>query len=227
MAESNSNQLSCHAKDETGNVYGKLTVVEFARSQNNIYWLCRCECGAMTTVCGSNLRTGITKSCGCVRYTQGGGHGTTEYTSLREMKSRCYNPNATGYVDYGGKGTVVCERWRTSFVNFLADMGKKPSPRHSIERIDNDGHYSCGHCKECLRNDWPANCRWATRDEQARNRSNTRMLTFKGETMCLKDWARKLGISQHAIRARLERGLPLVDALSSTKYGKRHKVSRK
>lgn len=223
MADSYSKTLDPRMKDETGNVYGTLTVVAIAEARSaggNAKWICRCECGNITTVCGASLRRGTTQSCGCTRYTQDGGHNTTEYVSLREMKSRCYNPNSPEYHHYGGRGIVVCEHWRASFRNFLADMGKKPSPKYSIERIDNNGNYSCGHCDECVANGWPMNCKWATRHEQARNRSNTRMLTHDGETMCLADWSRKLGLSEHAIRNRLAKGWSESDAVTIPAHGK-------
>jgi len=98
------------------------------------------------------------------------------------MKVRCYNHNGIEWLRYGGRGISVCGRWLNNFENFLADMGEKPSPRHSLDRIDNDGNYE------------PNNCRWATRKQQANNKSSNRLLTFKGETLSLSAWSDKLKI---------------------------------
>jgi hypothetical protein len=110
------------------------------------------------------------------------------------MMTRCLNPHRDQWRDYGGRGITVCKRWRV-FANFLADMGPKPSPAHSLDRIDNNKSYT------------PQNCRWATRAEQRRNsRQGLVMLTVKGRTMCLIDWARETGIERRTLAARLYHG---------------------
>lgn len=98
------------------------------------------------------------------------------------MKNRCYDPNNVKFARYGGRGIVVCERWRDSFENFLSDMGERPKGK-SIERINNDGNYE------------PGNCRWATQGEQMRNAITTHNLTFRGKTQCMTDWAHDLGVT--------------------------------
>jgi len=206
MAKSNSTKLSPWAKDETGNVYGKLTVIEFSHVKSEIYWRCRCECGNATLVAGSKLRRGSTQSCGCNRETQGGGHGTPEYRSWREMKRRCYNSSYREYHLYGGRGIAICDRWRTSFTNFLADMGPKPSPLHSIDRLDNDGNYE------------PDNCRWTTPMEQGQNTRKARLLTHNGKTLSIRAWARKLGIAHQTLISRLAKGWPPEKVFSSKHY---------
>ena len=105
------------------------------------------------------------------------------------MKARCA---PGGSPDYAGRGITVCERWRTSFAAFLGDMGPRPTPQHSIDRIDNDGNYE------------PGNCRWATRSQQMRNTRCTRRITFNGETLGVRDWAERIGISTPGLFYRLE-----------------------
>lgn len=121
------------------------------------------------------------------------------------MKQRCENAMGPRFRDYGGRGIVVCEQWRASFAAFLVDMGRRPSPDHSLDRIDNNGNYE------------PGNCRWATRVEQARNRSNARLLTLDGTTLNLAVWAEMQGIQEATIRARItRRGWSVSDALTKT-----------
>ena len=102
-----------------------------------------------------------------------GGSGTPEYKTWTSIKTRCFNPKHDRYVDYGGKGITMCQRWRESFEAFLEDLGSKPSPKHTLGRLDHDGHYSCGTCDECRTQGWPVNCRWASKTEQNRNRRTT------------------------------------------------------
>lgn len=116
---------------------------------------------------------------------------TPEYNIWNAMKLRCHNPNSTGYYKYGARGIEVCERWRDSFAAFYEDMGPRPSPKHSVEREDNDGNYE------------PNNCRWATPDEQANNQRRT--VHINGKTIA--DIARETGLSRKTIETRYQRGL--------------------
>lgn len=125
-----------------------------------------------------------------------------EYATWQRMKNRCYNSKHEGYGRYGGRGITVCERWRTSFANFLADMGPRPSSNHSIDRTNNNGNYD------------PANCRWATLVEQCNNTRDNHKLTFNGKTQGVSEWAREIGCKPHTITMRLARGWPLQLALS-------------
>jgi hypothetical protein len=134
---------------------------------------------------------------------------TPEYRAWSAMKLRCANPNNEQYHNYGGRGITVCDRWRQSFAAFLVDMGPRPSPRHSIDRIDNNGNYE------------PGNCRWATSREQNRNRRNNIVLTHDGRTMCLADWARELGVPRGTLLARYRDGQP-PDRICSRETTKRH-----
>ena len=139
------------------------------------------------------------------RHNRHGRAETSEYFTWTSMIQRWYNPKNRQFRHYGGRGIRVCERWRESFANFLADMGDRP-PDLQLDRTDNDRHYSCGHCLECVANNWPANCRWATTTEQSRNRRSCRLLTLNGETMPLSAWAVRTGLPENTIRNRLRRG---------------------
>lgn len=116
-----------------------------------------------------------------------------EHYIWRGMIARCTNNKLPSWSRYGGRGITVCERW-LDLDNFLQDMGKRPTSQYTIERIDNNGNYE------------PGNCKWATLNEQARNRCNNRNITYNNETKCITDWAIKLGISTSMIASRLDRG---------------------
>lgn len=122
------------------------------------------------------------------------------YPVWRAMVRRCTNPKCSAWPEYGGRGIAVCERWMT-FENFVADMGAPPDGMQ-IERVDNDGPYS------------PANCRWATRGEQARNRRSTHEITFRGATKCLSEWARELGVSPKLLHHRIKAGWPIEQVMT-------------
>lgn len=169
--------------DLTGQVFGQLTVLyrNGSNKQGNCMWVCRCRCGAIRAVASNNLKSGNTKSCGCIKGEKKTTHGhaarttrTAEYRSWHHAKGRCFDPNDKQYSDYGGRGVAMCQRWRDSFAAFIEDMGRKPDSGLSIDRIDNDGHYSCGHCEECKQNGWTMNCQWATAKQQANNRRKRR-----------------------------------------------------
>jgi AraC-like DNA-binding protein len=177
------------------------------RDRKKTYWRCRCDCGMEKLVGASNLNSGHVRSCGCLRKEMGspnrthGRTGTAEYMIWQAMKRRCENPNTTDYIGYMKRGITICKRWK-KFENFLADMGPRPSKDHSIERLDNNGSYT------------PKNCVWATDHKQTRNKRNNRWFTFEGETLCLSDWARKLGIKRSTLERRIRTyGWPLEKAL--------------
>ena len=138
---------------------------------------------------------------------------TKTYSSWANMNARCYDKNNTAYPNYGAIGRVVCERWKSCFGNFLKDMGECP-PKLTLERIDNKLNYSCGHCEECALNNWPTNCKWATRAEQSRNNRRTRLIAWNGKTQCHSDWAKEIGITESSLRERIQRGWPIERYLS-------------
>lgn len=136
------------------------------------------------------------------RYTHGlSKSGGAEYRTWTHMRGRCLTPTDKKYPRYGGRGIKICERW-ARFENFLFDMGRRPSPQHSIERLNNDGDYE------------PSNCVWATPKRQAQNMSRNRLLTFQGETAPMCAWADRFGILRSSFQARLNRGWPIERALT-------------
>lgn len=224
-------QPTAHAwnfKDLTGLTFGKWTVlsdVGFNYLRHATEWLCRCACGAEAVVNGPSLTSEKSvgcRSCGHTRHGQSTrARRTPEHNVWVAIKSRCYGNHPTLRKNYQDRGIRVCTRWRESFEAFLADMGSRPSETHSIDREDNDGNYSCGACDECHQNGWPANCRWATLEEQASNRRTSRLLTFRGETLCLNQWGRRFGINAHTILYRLATGLSIEAALTTPRRGGR------
>lgn len=207
MAEINSTKRSPKFKDLTGREFDKWTVLEFhSRTNGSTKWLCRCECGKEKPVTAGALRSGKSRSCKSCANFRHGKINAPEYNSWKNMIGRCRNPAATGYDRYGGRGITVCERWM-KIENFLADMGTRPSPRHSIERINNNLGY------------FPKNCYWATPKQQSRNTRCNRLLTFNGKTMCMKEWEEETGIAWHAIRNRLNSGWSVEQILTTPARG--------
>lgn len=201
--------------DLTGRVFTRLTVIR--RSPNGKpgipRWECRCECGAFTEALAGNLKAGTVKSCGCLRIDNNFKHGhspegnySPEYRAWCGMKTRvnAEHPDKN-YAWYKGRGIGMCERWE-SFPNFLADMGLKPSPKHSLDRINNDLGY------------FPENCRWASSVQQARNQRKSINLTYEGATRNLKEWCEILGISYTAAYNRYRRGYATEQVLSRYKF---------
>lgn len=180
-------------KDISGQKFGRLTAIkQLPNDKLNVMWECVCDCGSVIKTRGTALRSGWTQSCGCYRVDQLNKklakHSmckTPEHTAWTSMKCRCYAPKTVRYKDYGGRGITVCDRWRDSFNNFFEDMGKRPSPIHSLDRIDVNGNYE------------PTNCRWATQIEQSSNTRRNVFITHNGKTDTLSGWARTLGISSN------------------------------
>lgn len=203
-------------KDLTGKPFGKWTVLRQAeprrygkRGSLRRYWFCQCACGTFREIDGGNLTSGHTESCGCAnvgRSPTNKTHGMSETRVFRiwhNMLRRCYDSRREYYRNYGARGVTVCDRWRESFENFLADMGMPPSDEHTLER--KEGHLGYE----------PSNCCWATRTEQANNRRTNVRLTFQDRTMTIAEWARELGIGDSTIRFRLKNGWSVERALTT------------
>lgn len=199
--------------DLTGRTFGRLIVIgkDTERTPSNkIRWVCRCtNDGNITRVTSGDLNSGKTKSCGCLkseltreRSTTHGMSKSPEYGIWNGIITRCYNSNATDYPAYGGLGIGMSDDWRNSFEAFYRDMGPRPTPAHSIDRIDNDGEY----CKE--------NCRWATPIMQASNKDFITLYEFNGESLTLTEIGRRCGISGGTIRDRISKGMSFEDAIS-------------
>jgi hypothetical protein len=191
-----------------GQSFQRLTVLGRVKGAK---WLCRCACGSEKAVLTSSLLSGRSGSCGCLRKeimrTRATTHGmsdSNEYNIWHKMLLRCTDPSNPGYINYGGRGVSVCDRWK-SFQNFLADMGPRPSAEHSIDRYpNNDGDYE------------PDNCRWATRVEQNNNTRRNRMVEYLGQVMTLAQAIEKSGSAHRygTILKRINSGWSVERALS-------------
>lgn len=184
--------------DPIGKKFGRLTVEQEIKS----CWICRCDCGNKTTLKRSVVKSGNTKSCGCLHRERAGnmnrthgkansritGYASRAYGVWQAMRDRCYNSNRADYHRYGGRGISVCKRWQ-QFENFLSDMGEPP-PGLTLERLNNDKGYS------------PSNCKWATRQEQAVNRERSVTVMYSGKLMLMVHVAIMLGVNAHTCRAR-------------------------
>ena len=189
--------MSAHIIVHTGQKFNRLTIIETGLRRGGARASrCACDCGGETIVTNSKLVAGDTRSCGCLYSTHG--HGSRRagesltYRSWEALRRRCLNPNATQYSYYGGRGVTIPAEW-DDFVQFLEDVGERPSAAHTLDRVDNAANYS----KE--------NCRWATKKEQARNRRSSLMLTFEDKTQCAAAWAEELRMPASIIYDRLNR----------------------
>ena len=194
--------------DMIGQKYDRLTVLSKINTNHNGHiYECLCDCGNIKSIEGKSIRSGLTKSCGCIRsqYTSNKNktHDKTKtgaYKSWKAMKTRCTNSNTPYYKNYGERGISIYERW-LNFENFYEDMGDRPEGK-TLERIDN----SKGYCKE--------NCKWATIKEQNRNTRQVKLLTYQGETLCMREWAEKLSIPYPTLQDRIRRGWDIERALT-------------
>jgi hypothetical protein len=173
-------------------------------SRGEVLYNCSCKCGKQTTVTASRLLSGHTRSCGCLLIEVTRQiflkHGQTigrkrspEHRVWQHMLGRCLCETDSAYKYYGERGIAVCQRW-LDFTNFYADMGPRPSPQHSIDRINVNGDYC------------PENCRWATNEQQANNKRRTLWLGYLGTYRPLTEWSKELGIAASCLRGRLYLG---------------------
>lgn len=190
-----------------GQRFGLLTVLSVAGTRAYT----RCDCGELREVRASSLRNkqnGVTRCEFCAkkynseRNTSHGLSHTPEYRSWKSMRMRCENKSHKSFERYGGRGIFICEQWRNDVVAFVRDMGLRPSPQHTLERINNDGNYE------------PGNCRWATLLEQAQNRSNVNTIDLNNERLSVSEWARRNGIMPGTAAKRLRDGWSVDHAIS-------------
>lgn len=200
-------------RDLTNQAFGRWKVIK--RVENNKHnhpqWLCKCSCGNEGVVRGSILTAGQSKSCGCfnievrkavciARNTTHGLSSKRVYNIWVDMRQRCFNKSNPKYKIYGARGITVHPDWE-SFETFLNDMGCPPSEKHTLDRIDNGYIY----CK--------SNCRWALQKTQQNNRSNNRMLTYKGEHKTLQQWCNQFKIDRKTVTSRIANGWTVENAL--------------
>lgn len=203
-----------------GKKFAELTVLyECGKDKNKqVLWMCECSCGNKTEVTSYRLNKGITRSCGCLRIKaavensknlgeSNKTHGmsrTRIYKIHRGMKDRCLKPNDMHFHHYGGRGITVCDEWRNDFMNFYNwSMKNGYNDDLSIDRIDVNGNYE------------PSNCRWATNQEQGRNKRDNRYITYEGETKTLVEWSEIFKIKAGTLIARIDRyGMTFEEAIS-------------
>ena len=189
-----------------GERFGRLTVISKngKTKWGNVTWKCACDCGKTVIIPGGHLKSGHTKSCGCLAYDmhveQLETHGYTTggkprtFTIWRGMKARCLNPKSISYKNYGARGISICHEWRSFKAFHEWAIANGYSDGLQLDRIDNEGNYC------------PSNCRWVTRTENARNTRATRLITLNGKTQCAAAWIKELGISKSTFYKALHKG---------------------
>lgn len=203
--------------DLTDKRFGRLTVINFSFNKSRkSYWKCKCDCGNIKIVEEYKLKSGHTKSCGCLSkenlkklMKNSIKHNLTDtriYRTWQNMKNRCYNKKVKSYKNYGGRGIKVCEEWKNnfmSFYNWAINNGYKEDL--TIDRINNNGNYE------------PNNCRWITKEEQANNKRNNHFLTYQNQTLTINQWSKKLNIPRETIKTRINNNLEINKILSKNK----------
>lgn len=187
--------------DLTGQRFGRLVVVSPAgldRTRKNMTFLCKCDCGNEKIVSAPQLKSGCTKSCGCLkreltskRRTTHGKRNTRLYRIWANIKDRTSNPNQNRYYCYGAKGVSICDEWKDFQTFYDWAMSNGYSDELTIDRIDINGNYE------------PSNCRWATIVQQQNNTSRNHFLTYDGKTQTIAQWSEEYGIDAHKLRRRV------------------------
>lgn len=198
--------------DLTGKKFGYWTVIkrDFKNRKNGVYWICKCDCGTIKSVCGEMLRNGASSSCGCkTKYLIGKAnrkHGmahTPLFAVWNSMKQRCSNPHNEKYSQYGGRGITVCKQWKHDFMNFY-DWAMANGYKHglSIDRIDVNKNYC------------PKNCRWATWKIQANNKTDNHKILCRGKLLTLSELSQASGIDYANLKYRIYNGWNIEKAVS-------------
>lgn len=206
--------------------FGRLTVIKedgkhvYPSGRTDLRYVCRCSCGRETSVLGVHLRSGHTRSCGCLRkettrssFKKHGGYNTRLYRIWKNMKSRCYNKNNPDYRLYGGRGITICKEWLEDFANFR-DWSDHNGYGNglSIDRINNDLSYT------------PSNCRWASQKDQCNNNSRNVIIEHKGRMLSISGWSKETGIKYGTISSRIRRGWD--PSMAVSEHPGTHKRSR-
>lgn len=201
-------------EDLTGQKFGKLTIMKFIvrNEKGHSKWLCECECGNEKIILGNNLKSGLTKSCGCIcknstrnRMKTHDKSYTPEHKIWRGLLWRCSDKNQADYKNYGALGIKVCDRWSNSFENFLEDMGDRPIDKHVMGRIDTTGNYE------------PNNCSWMTKKESCSHSKLNKCLTIGDKTLTIMEWVEISGTNYKTLTNRLYKGWDGKEAV----FGKR------
>lgn len=196
--------------DLTGKRFGRLTVVERGQTTSNTMWRCKCDCGNETIVAYGNLKSGRTKSCGCLYNERHGKSHTRLYSIWVGMKTRCNNPNHHEWSNYGGRGIAICDEWQNDFISFYNwAMYNGYADNLTLDRKDNNKGYS------------PENCRWSTNKEQQNNRRSNHTITYNGKTQTIKQWADELGIPRITLQNRITRLHWDIEKAMTTKDGRK------
>lgn len=182
--------------DLVGKVFGQWTVLSIGETVGyRVKWICKCSCGNIKHVQQAHLIAGNSTKCrNCGTKLEVPKRSIPEYAIWKSMRQRCNNGRGRDKIHYQDRGIKVCDRWNTSFENFLEDMGRRPEGRYSIDRIDVNGDYE------------PNNCRWADDKTQANNTTRNHFITHNNETLTVSQWADKIGIPYKTFRSRMDNG---------------------